>query len=136
MRALGGAVRRAVRTAAGQEFLQWFGLLGAPLAWTVQLVLGFGVTEARCDAGSAQWGIGLDTWEISLMAAAGTIVLLAEASAVGLYLLTRDVDYEGPPPLGRRRFFVTASSLGNVLFLVAILMSGLAAVYYTPCQQS
>jgi hypothetical protein len=129
-------VRRALRTHVGQEFLQWFGLLGAPLAWAVQLVVGFGVTEARCDAGSAHWGVGFDTWEISLMAAAGMIVLLAEAAAVGLYLATRDVHYEGPPPIARRRFFVTASSLGNVLFLVIILMSGLAAVYHTPCQQS
>ena len=119
-----------------QEFLQWFGLLGAPLAWTVQLVLGFGVTEARCSAGSARWGVGVDTWEISLMVAAGTVVVLAEICSLALYVATRDVHYDGPPPLGRRRFFVTASSLANVLFLAVILMSGLAAVYHTPCRQS
>jgi hypothetical protein len=129
-------VRRVLDTPAGQEFLQWFGLLGAPLAWTVQLVLGFGVTEVRCDAVGARWGVGLDTWEIALMAAAGAIVVLAEVAAVGLYLATRDVAYDAAPPLGRRRFFVTASSLGNILFLAIILMSGLAAVYHTPCQQS
>jgi hypothetical protein len=129
-------VRRILGTDAGQEFLQWFGLLGAPLAWTVQLVLGFGVADARCEPGSARWGIGVDTWEISLMAAAGVVVLLAEFSAVALYLETRDVAYDGPPPVGRRRFFVTASSLGNLLFLAIILMSGVAAVYHTPCQQS
>jgi hypothetical protein len=129
-------VRRAFDTTVRQEFLQWFGVLGAPLAWTVQLVLGFGVTEARCDRGSTHWGVGLHTWEISLMAAAGLVVVLAEISAVGLYLSTRSVDYDGPPPLGRRHFFVTASSLGNVLFLAMILMSGLAAVHHTPCQQS
>jgi hypothetical protein len=129
-------VRRLLGTDAGQEFLQWFGLLAAPLAWTVQLVVGFGVTEARCSAGSMRWGVGVDTWELSLMVAAGAIALLAEGAAIALYLVTRDVDYSGPPPLGRRRFFVTASSLGNVLFLAIILMSGLAAVHHTPCQQS
>lgn len=129
-------MRRLVATPFGQELLQWFGLLAAPLAWTVQLVLGFGITEARCEAGSMRWGVGVDTWEIALMAAAGLVVLLAEAAAVGLYLATRDVAYDAPPPLGRRRFFVTASSLGNVLFLAIILMSGLAAVYHTPCRQS
>jgi hypothetical protein len=129
-------VRRALDTTARQELLQWFGLLGAPLAWTVQLVLGFGVTEARCDAGSMRWGVGLDTWEISLMAAAVLVVALAEISAVALFVSTRGVAYDGSPPLGRRHFFVTASSLGNVLFLAMILMSGLAAVHHTPCQQS
>src|SRR5436190_2173614 len=82
-----------------------------PLAWTVQLVLGFGVTQAVCGVGSSRWGVGLDTWEIALMAAAGAVVVLAELSAVSLYLGTRDVPYDGPPPVGRRRFFVTASSL-------------------------
>ena len=129
-------MRRALETTAVQEFMQWFGLLGAPLAWTVQLVLGFGVTEARCDAGSARWGVGLDTWEISLMAAAGAVALLAEAAAVALYLATRDVSYDDAAPLGRRHFFVTASSLGNVLFLMIILLSGIAAVEHMPCRQS
>jgi hypothetical protein len=129
-------VRRAFDTTVRQEFLQWFGVLGAPLAWTVQLVLGFGVTEARCDPGSTRWGVALDTWEISLMAAAGLVVVLAEISAVALYVSTRGVDHDSSPPLGRRHFFVTASSFGNVLFLAMILMSGLAAVHHTPCQQS
>jgi hypothetical protein len=129
-------VRGVVRTDAGQEFLQWFGLLGAPIAWTVQLVLGFGVTQAACSAGSRRWGIDVDAWEISLMVAAGAVVVLAEICALAVYLATRDIHYDSAPPLGRRRFFVTASSLGNVLFLTMILMSGLAAVYHAPCNQS
>ena len=136
MPALGGVVRRLLETDAGQEFLQWFGLLAAPLAWAAQLVLGFGVTQADCSVGSARWGVDVDTWEISLMVAAGAVAVLAELCALVLYRETRNVPYDGPPPLGRRRFFVTASSLGNLLFLAIILMSGLAAVQHTPCQQS
>jgi len=127
---------RATTTRGGQEFLQWFGLLGAPIAWTVQLVLGQGVTEARCNVVNVHWGIALDTWQIALMVGASAVVLLAEAAAVLVYLATREVSYSGSPPLGRRRFFATASSLGNVLFLAMILMSGLAAVYHQPCRQS
>jgi hypothetical protein len=129
-------VSRLLHTDQGQEFLQWFGLLGAPLAWAVQLVVGFGVTDARCSPGSARWGVGVDTWEISLTVAAGAIVILAEVAAVSLYLATRGVPYDGPPPVARRHFFVTASSLGNILFFGAVLMSGIAAVYHTPCAQS
>jgi hypothetical protein len=116
--------------------MQWFGLLGAPLAWTVQLVLGFGVTEARCNVGGSRWGVAVDTWQISLMVAAGAVVIFAEFCAVTLYAVTREVSYDGQAPIGRRRFFVTASSLGNVLFLVIILLSGIAAVDHVACRQS
>ena len=32
------------------ELLQWFGLLAAPRAWALQLVVGFFLAEARCGA--------------------------------------------------------------------------------------
>jgi hypothetical protein len=129
-------MRSPLHTDAGQDFLQWFGLLAAPLAWTVQLVLGFGVTQAACSTVRTRWGVSVDTWETSLMVASALIVVLAEVCAVTLYRATIDVPYDGPPPVGRRHFFVAASSLGNVLFLAIILMSGIAAVHHTPCQQS
>jgi hypothetical protein len=129
-------VRRALEITGVQEFMQWFGLLGAPLAWTVQLVLGFGVTEARCEPGGSRWGVSVDTWEITLMIAAGAVVIFAELCAIALYYATRDVPYDGPGPLGRRQFFVAASSFGNVLFLMIILLSGIAAVEHVPCRQS
>ena len=129
-------MRRALESSATQEFMQWFGLLGAPLAWSVQLVLGFGVTEARCSVGGSRWGVDVDTWQISLMIAAGAVVVFAEVCAVALYYATRDVSYDGQAPLGRRQFFVAASSFGNVLFLVIILLSGIAAVDHVPCRQS
>jgi hypothetical protein len=129
-------LRRALDTTVAQEFMQWFGLLGAPLAWATQLVLGYGVTEARCNVGSSQWGVGNDTWQITLMVAAGIVVVFAEVCAVALYLVTREAGYDGDPPFGRRQFFVFASSLGNFLFLVAILLSGIGAVTHVPCRQS
>jgi len=129
-------LRRTLETTPVQEFMQWFGLLGAPLAWTVQLVLGYGVTEARCNVGGSRWGVAVDTWQISLMVAAGAVVVFAEICALVLYFLTRDVSYDGQAPLGRRHFFVTASSLGNVLFLMIILLSGIAAVEHVACRQS
>jgi len=119
-----------------QEFMQWFGLLAAPLAWAVQLVVGYGVTEARCNVGGSRWGVGVDTWQIALMIAAGSVVILAEICAVTLFATTREVAYDGQAPVGRRHFFVAASSLGNLLFLVAIAISGIAAVDHVVCRQS
>ena len=116
------------------EFLQWFGLLGAGLVWTVQLVVGFGVAQAACSAAGRRWGIDLDTWEIALMVAAGVFVLLSEAAAVTVLLETRSVEYDGPPPWGRRHFFAAGAAVGNVLFLGAVLLGGVGAVLHAGCQ--
>ena len=116
------------------EFLQWFGLLGAGLVWTVQLVVGFGVAQAACSAAGRRWGIDLDTWEIALMVAAGIFVLLSEAAAVSVFLETRSTPHDGPPPWGRRHFFAAGAALGNVLFLMIVLLSGIGAIYHAGCR--
>jgi hypothetical protein len=115
------------------ELLQWFGLLGAALTWTVQLVVGFGVTLARCGAANAVLGVDVKAWEISLMAVGIALALLAEAAALSLLWQTRDVDYSDPPPEGRRHFFVVAAALGNLLFIVIIVLSGTGAIVHEPC---
>jgi len=127
---------RILRSFAVAEFLQWFGLFAAALAWTAQLVIGFGVAIARCSAGSARWGIGVHTWEIALTAAGAGIALLAEAAAVMLFLETRGTDEYGPPPWGRRHFFVLAAIVGNFLFFVAILLNGVGTLAHSSCGQS
>ncbi|MGZ4280836.1 MAG: hypothetical protein ACXVFC_07445 [Gaiellaceae bacterium] len=118
------------------EVLQWFGLLAAGLAWTAQLVLGFGVSIAACSAGSAGWGLDVRTWAIVLTAAGATIALLAEAAAVTVFLDARDADEYGSPPWGRRHFLAVAAIVGNLLFFVAILLNGLAVFSHSTCVQS
>jgi hypothetical protein len=127
---------KGLRSYAVAEFLQWFGLFAAALAWTAQLVIGFGVGIAACSAGSARWGIGVHTWEIALAAAGGTIALIAEAAAVTLFLETRGTDEYDPPPWGRRHFFVIAAMVGNALFFVAILLNLVGTLSHSPCSQS
>jgi hypothetical protein len=118
------------------EFLQWFGLFGAALTWTVQLVVGFGVTIARCGPANAVLGVDVQAWELALMGTGIALALLAEAAALNILWQTRNVDYGGPPPEGRRHFFALAASIGNVLFLVVIVLSGTGAVFHQPCTQS
>jgi len=124
-------VRRLVRL----ELFQWYGLLGAAIAWTVQLVVGFGVTIARCGAGG-DFGLAVDTWEILLIAVAGTLALLGEAAAIAVFLATRELEHDDPPPGGRRHFFASAAVVGNLLFLMIILLSGIGIVTGSPCHQS
>jgi hypothetical protein len=115
------------------EFLQWFGLFGAALTWTLQLVIGFGATVARCGAANAVLGVDVKAWEVSLLVVGVILALVAEAAAVTLLWQTRDVDYSDPPPDGRRHFFIVAAVLGNLLFLVVIVLSGVGAIVHPPC---
>ena len=41
--------------------VQWIGVVVAPLAWTAQHVVGYGVGEERCNVAGAHWGIGSNT---------------------------------------------------------------------------
>ena len=126
--------------------VQWIGVVVAPLAWTGQHVVGYGVGQARCSVGGLHWGIGYDTWELAILAAAGLLVLVSEAAAVTVFLATREENYgDGPPgagrwggvvPYSRLHFFATAAMVANVLFLAAILMDGLASVFDSLCAQS
>jgi hypothetical protein len=126
--------------------VQWIGVVIAPLAWTGQHVVGYGVGEARCNVAGVGWGIGYDTWQLAILAAAGLLVAISEAAAVAVFLATREVNYgDGPPedgrwggavPYTRLHFFATAAMVANVLFLAAILMDGFAAVFDSLCVQS
>ncbi len=117
------------------EFLQWFGFGGAALFWAAQHVIGFGTTVARCGAGGARFGIDLHTWELATFATALAFVVCAEAAAAVTVARTWGAEYDGPPPEGRRHFFALGALVGNLLFLVIILLSGLSTITFDPCRQ-
>ena len=126
--------------------LQWIGVVVAPLAWTGQHVVGYGVGEARCSVAGMTWGIGYDVWQLAIMVCAGLLILVSEAAAVTVFRATRETNYgDGPPgegrwggavPYSRLHFFATAAMVANVLFFTVILMSGLGSVFSTLCAQS
>ena len=117
------------------EVLQWYGLFGAGLAWTGQLIVGFGVAYADCGTRAAsRWGLDLVAWEIVLMVVGGLFAVVAEAAAINVLLSTRDLHYDDPPPDGRRHFFAYGAALGNVLFIVAILLSGISVLSNSGCR--
>jgi hypothetical protein len=75
-------------------------------------------------------------WEIALMAAAIGLVLVSEGAALSVLWQTREVEHGDPAPAGRRHFFALAAAVGNVLFLVVIVLSGTAAIVHEPCHGS
>ena len=118
------------------ELLQWFGLLAAPLAWTAQLLGGLVVAGGHCTAAGSRWGISVEGWEIALAAAAGTVAVCAELSAVTLYRELREVEEDAPGPRGRLHFFSVASLAANVLFLALIALTAIGATAHTGCRQA
>jgi hypothetical protein len=126
--------------------VQWIGVVVAPLAWTGQHVVGYGVGQARCSVAGPAWGIGYDTWQLAILVAAALLVLVSEAAAVTVFLATRETNYgDGPAgdgrwggavPYTRLHFFATAAMVANVLFFTVIFLDGLGAVFNTLCAQS
>jgi hypothetical protein len=126
--------------------VQWIGVVVAPLAWTGQHVVGYGVGQARCSVAGMNWGVGFDTWQLATLAAAGLLVVISEAAAVTVFLATRETNYgDGPPgdgrwggavPYSRLHFFATAAMVANVLFLAVIFLDGLGSVFSSLCAQS
>ncbi len=115
------------------EILQWFALLAGPLAWATQHVVGYGVSEARCHVAGSQWHLAATTWQIVVAALAGSVVVAAEAAALVVFRATRSVDRDAPGPEGRLHFFAQAALIGNVLFLVIVVLSTVATTYFLPC---
>lgn len=117
------------------ELLQWLGLFGAGLAWAGQHVVGIGASLAQCTAASRHWGIDIVTWTIVATSVGLLCALVAEGAALSVLRDTRAVEYDGAPPSGRRHFFALAAALGNVLFIVAIVLDAIGALAFTDCRQ-
>jgi hypothetical protein len=116
--------------------LQWFGLFGAAGVWVAQHGIGQGVAEVSCSAGGRHWGISNDAYQIGLMIAGGIVVLAAEAAAVVVFRATSDASYHSPPSVGRIRFIAIATMATNLIFLMIILLDGIASIVNATCRNS
>jgi hypothetical protein len=117
------------------EILQWTGLLLGGLAFAAAHVVGYGITEAQCNAAGLRWGISNDTWELAALGAAAGFVIVSELAAAVVVARTREESYEDPPPHGRLRFFAIAAVAANLIFLTIIVLDALGAVFNVACRQ-
>ena len=118
------------------ELLQWFGLFGGALAWATQHVVGFWISDAGCSVAGRQWGLPVTSVQVLVGVAAGAVTLAAWTAALIAFRETRAVDENAPGPAGRIHFFAQAALLGNVLFLVIIVLSTVSTVVELPCRPS
>jgi hypothetical protein len=115
------------------SLLMWFGLLGAPLAWTVQHVVGFGLTQAECNQGGRLWSVPIDPGTLAITVAATIVALLAGASAVAAFMATRDAGTELPG--ARMHFLATVGIVVTPIFAAIVLMSGISVLTLPECHQ-
>jgi hypothetical protein len=123
----------------GHAFLSWFGLLGAPLAWTLQFLFGFTLTQAACNEAGTQWGVPVEDATIAATVVAAVIAVLAGLAAVAVFRETRHARGSGgdeeQPPLGRVHFLATIGVAISPLFLFIIVMNGVGVVALSNCHQ-
>jgi hypothetical protein len=118
------------------ELLQWTGLLVGALVWAAAHVIGFGTTEASCNAAAPTFGIDFHLWEGLINGLAALVALSAALAATAVLVLTRDVSYEDEPPIGRIRFFAIAALIANVLFIMMVVLYLVGTLGNTPCTQA
>jgi heme/copper-type cytochrome/quinol oxidase subunit 2 len=115
------------------QILMWVSLFAAPVAWVASHVVGWNVSEARCDVTGQQWGIAIHTWEIVLLTLAVALALVGLISSWLVYRQVKDVDYDADPPAGRLQLLSISGLVVSFLLLVAIILTHTAALNLTPC---
>jgi hypothetical protein len=110
-----------------RRLLMWYGLLGGAAAWSLQLVLGYGIEDSACSQGSS------DTkgWIAALTVLLGAAAL----GSAGAALVTwRGVERRGDAR-GAVGFLALTGMLAGVFFLVLIALGGLQLLSLDSCAQ-
>ena len=116
--------------------LQWYGMLAGGIVWFTEFLAGLGESSARCNPASARWGWPHDAIELALMLFGVAVVGSALGASAVVFRATKDVDEQDAPPHGRIHFFATAALAGNLVFLVIILLTGIATIAVRTCHQA
>lgn len=124
------------RTDRRVRALLWLGLAGPPVAWVVQFILGYGVTEAACREAGTVLSPNVDAWTIAATAAAALVAVVGWIAAIAAFRATREAEEDGPPPGGRIYFMSILALTTTPLFLFIIVMSGVGALVLEKCHQS
>jgi hypothetical protein len=109
--------------------LAWFSVLAPPLAWAAQLAIGYSFQEAGCGRPDSDlWGLGLHGLTAAVIIACALLAGLGGLAGLAAWRSGRSAD-----PLGRVEFMAVAGIAAGFIFLVAIVLSGIALVPLDPC---
>jgi hypothetical protein len=120
----------------------WFGLFGAPVAWSLQLLSSYALVAHGCypDAEPMTMPVvpALETLVLGTGAAALVVALLAGGSAWRSWRATRHEHEGGHEALleageGRTRFMALAGMLLSAVFVLGIVMNVVPLLMLRPC---
>jgi hypothetical protein len=129
-------VRALLSPESAASPLLWFAVVGAPGAWVAQFGINYWLSEAQCSPTGGEWGIPLETWGIVVGIVCALVAAAAGAASVSLFLRTREHEEDDAPPAGRIHFLSVVGMAVTSLFFVLILMTMVATIVHTPCNQS
>ena len=123
----------------------WFGLLGGPVAWTLQLLIDYPLVAHYCFPDAAKRVVPtIDSLHllvsiVSLLALGVAIAALVTANrswreSGGAFGSERSELTEGAPPPGRVRFMSLAGILASGLTIVGIVIHGGFVLLLAPCR--
>jgi hypothetical protein len=115
--------------------LLWYAVLGGAVAWAVHLLAGWGVDELTCASGRERIGA------LPLRAVIAVAVVLPALATVGALLAAALVwRRTARPPdgleerrVGRSRLLAVVAIWSNLLFLIIIVLGGVALLVFPPC---
>jgi hypothetical protein len=113
--------------------LMWLGVVAAPVAWGIEHIFGWGVSEANCDPGRVAGTFNV--WAGVLSGAAAGLALGGLAAAIFAFRAVKDVDQDADPPSGRIRLMSIFGLVVSPIFFVMIVLTGAGALLLGHCHQ-
>ena len=122
----------APRWGLARTLLLWFGVFGAPAAWTLLLVVGYGFEEVDCSRGSKQWNF--DSWTANLALFVAAAVVAAAAVAVSVWSWRTAQRPETADVRGRLTWLAFSGILVGCLFFALIVFTGVGISALDRCR--
>lgn len=113
--------------------LTCFAVGGPPLAWALQLLLGYAIEEAACSPGSGSRSLADASRPTSGLITAAGVAVAALAVLASLRTLRAVRSGRVADPRGRIAFTALAGIAGGLLFGALILLSVVALVTLDAC---
>jgi hypothetical protein len=127
----------ATKAETKQSILLWFGILAAPAAWTLQVLLAPDLAEVLCyeaAAGSGRgeiYGLGMEPFLVVLTGLMAVVALLGVIVSLSCRRKLRRTS--DPAAGGRAGWMALAGILVSVLFFVAIVVGFFPMIFLESC---
>jgi hypothetical protein len=126
------------RTRLAGGLLLWYGVLGGAVAWAAHLLVGWGMDELACAAGSDRVA-ALPLWQAVGLAVLIPALLTAGSLVVAVLVWRRTARAQragaGDRSYDRARMLATVGIWADLLFLAIIVLGGIAVLVFPPCQR-